>query len=580
MAFQVDQELNINGIQYRIAEHPAAPGVPYGQEGRAATVYKLHSENAEKALKVFKKKYRTSASIQLTNQLKPYAQLHGLMVCDRTVISPQSHAALLSGSPQLQYAVVMPWIDGSTWMDLVLEKHPVTPFMSFDMARQLLKVLIAMEERGIAHCDLSGANVMLPLVTEGDGIQLVDVEQLYSRDLKCPDLLTAGTPGYVHPRLTDGNWNASADRFSGAILLVEMLAWCDKRIREASWDESYFDQNEIQQDTARYRLLLGVINERYGEGISSIFRRVWHSQTPDDCPPASDWYLALEGKPVAASAGPSLHPLLDVVAGPKATSPEAETRSAVASGDGTTQAEPFSAENESSLESAEPAKTGIRPNSTSASEAVETFGENQRWTPDIPEQARTSVLRNNAALFLGVASALGIFVILFQGLLDNIAAAFWRSGGWAPYVALSAGSLSFAIGLVQIWVFRQRIPNNERITYVLWTTVSGTIAGFITGAMITMRVTDATQAGLFIGILGGALSGIVQSFLMRNNEAKLKWFIWNSVGWFIAWFVGWPVGLMLNRGGWIFAGLSAFLIASIMGVFLLLFLKTTPEFEF
>jgi len=41
MPFQpnVHDELTIDGIPYRIAEHPAAPGIPYGQEGRAGLGY-------------------------------------------------------------------------------------------------------------------------------------------------------------------------------------------------------------------------------------------------------------------------------------------------------------------------------------------------------------------------------------------------------------------------------------------------------------------------------------------------------------------------------------------------------------
>jgi hypothetical protein len=43
MAFRpnVGDELTLNGVTYRIAEHPAAPGIPYGQEGRAGIVYCL-----------------------------------------------------------------------------------------------------------------------------------------------------------------------------------------------------------------------------------------------------------------------------------------------------------------------------------------------------------------------------------------------------------------------------------------------------------------------------------------------------------------------------------------------------------
>ena len=31
MSFNVNDELTINGVAYRVAEHPAAPGFPYGQ---------------------------------------------------------------------------------------------------------------------------------------------------------------------------------------------------------------------------------------------------------------------------------------------------------------------------------------------------------------------------------------------------------------------------------------------------------------------------------------------------------------------------------------------------------------------
>ena len=55
LRFQVNDQLTVKGTIYRIAEHPAAPGIPYGQEGRAAVVYQLRlPSNRAQALKVFK----------------------------------------------------------------------------------------------------------------------------------------------------------------------------------------------------------------------------------------------------------------------------------------------------------------------------------------------------------------------------------------------------------------------------------------------------------------------------------------------------------------------------------------------
>ncbi|MFN3761976.1 MAG: hypothetical protein ACK4WK_02090 [Anaerolineae bacterium] len=38
---QVGDILEIDGQRYAVAGHPAAPGMAYGQEGRAGTVYHL-----------------------------------------------------------------------------------------------------------------------------------------------------------------------------------------------------------------------------------------------------------------------------------------------------------------------------------------------------------------------------------------------------------------------------------------------------------------------------------------------------------------------------------------------------------
>ncbi|MDY7078826.1 MAG: hypothetical protein SXV54_18080 [Chloroflexota bacterium] len=57
MAFQleVSQELHIDGMTYAAAEHPTAPGIPYGQEGRAVAAYQLVAPGGEvQAINLFK----------------------------------------------------------------------------------------------------------------------------------------------------------------------------------------------------------------------------------------------------------------------------------------------------------------------------------------------------------------------------------------------------------------------------------------------------------------------------------------------------------------------------------------------
>src|SRR5438552_1160547 len=171
MAFQpeVGQELTIDEVSFRVAEHPAPRGMPHGQEGSQATVYQL-------------------------------------------------------------------------------------------VARQ----------EGLAHCGISGPNVMLPALANpappvaSSPVALVDVEQMYAPDLRQPEMLTAGSPGYAHQTAAEGVWSQHADRFAGALLLAEMLCWCDAHIRQDAWGESYFEPDEMQREGERHRLMLAVLNERWG----------------------------------------------------------------------------------------------------------------------------------------------------------------------------------------------------------------------------------------------------------------------------------------------------------------------------
>ena len=294
---EINQELAIDGDSYRIAEHPAAPGIPYGQEGRAGIVYQLVAQDGEKrALKVFKARYRLPALVSLADRIERFADLPGLSVCHRTVLSARRHGDLLRQHPDLTYAVLMPWIEGPTWMEVMGERRELTPEQSLALARSLAEVLAVMEEQGLAHCDLSGPNVLLPGLEGVKGspsIALVDVEQLYGPGLERSKVLPGGSPGYAHKTAPDGLWAADADRFAGAVLLAEMLGWCDTQVREASWGENYFDPSEMQQDSDRYCLLAGVLRGRWKDRIAALFERAWRSETLADCPAFGEWLVAI-----------------------------------------------------------------------------------------------------------------------------------------------------------------------------------------------------------------------------------------------------------------------------------------------
>ena len=309
-----NDELIINGITYRIAEHPSAPGIPYGQEGRAGVVFQLLPSSPPKgvggeglpspsgrgvvgegklALKVFKPRFRLPFLVSQADKLAPYAIITGLRACKRIVLTPSRYPELLHQHPELTYAVLMPWIEGPTWFDLQMDRKSLSAETSLSLARSLAQTLMQMEEQGIAHCDLSGPNVMLPLLAGGTGVELVDLESLYAPGMVRPQVISSGSAGYSHHQATNGLWGLETDRFAGAVLLVEMLGWCDPRVVQAAWGESYFDPAEMQLETFRYRTLVEVLNHRWGSNIASLFERAWRSNNLLDSPTFGEWLVAL-----------------------------------------------------------------------------------------------------------------------------------------------------------------------------------------------------------------------------------------------------------------------------------------------
>jgi hypothetical protein len=273
--------------------------MPYGQEGRTAVVYQVASEKDKRALKVFKSRYRVPGLVSLSRRLAPFAGLTGLQVCERTVLTPQHDDQLLSEHPDLLYAVVMPWIEGPTWMEVLLDKPALTAEQSLSLARALARVLAEMEQESLAHCDLSGPNVLLPMLAATPTqsaqapVELVDVEQMYGPDLRRPDFLPSGSSGYAHRTAPEGMWSADADRFAGALLLAEMLGWCDERVRDAAWGESYFDPGEMHQKNERYDVLATVLRERWGAPVAGLFEQAWRSGTSVECPTFGEWMMRL-----------------------------------------------------------------------------------------------------------------------------------------------------------------------------------------------------------------------------------------------------------------------------------------------
>lgn len=114
-----------------MTEHPAAPGMPYGQEGGQATIYQLVAQDgAKRTLKVFKPHYSFATLMTLADRIAPAADLLGSRACCGTVLTPQLCAATLRQRPDLAYVVLMSWVQGPKWIETLLEKTRRQPWNS------------------------------------------------------------------------------------------------------------------------------------------------------------------------------------------------------------------------------------------------------------------------------------------------------------------------------------------------------------------------------------------------------------------------------------------------------------------
>ena len=310
---KINSEIQIGQSNYRFAEHPSAKNMPYGQTGRRATVYQIINESGAKfALKVFANAFRSPYIAAAAQRLKLFSTTPGLGVCKREVLIPENYPELLMKYPDLAYAVLMPWVQGETWQEFILSRRALVPQATYSLAGQMVVLLGGMEQRGLAHCDISGPNVMIDfssLSTSSPGIvssvALVDVEEMYGPGFDQPEKLPAGTPGYDHLCAGQGLWSLDADRFAGAVILTEILTRSDDRIRRISFQEQYFDPGEMQENTDRYQLVVQVLQEQGNPQAAELFSQAWFSQTLSDCPTFSDWYFAIQRRAEVPS-GPRL----------------------------------------------------------------------------------------------------------------------------------------------------------------------------------------------------------------------------------------------------------------------------------
>jgi serine/threonine protein kinase len=303
-----DTILWIGPIRYRFLPHPLFPHEDevFVLEGGQALIYQLQEEERGDfyALKVSKPAYRGEQMASVAAALTKYVNLPGLSVGRRLCLTRATHPELIAAYPGLEYALLMPWIQGHTWSGLMLNQpasQNYTPQQATLLALTTAQVLAGMEAHRLAHTDIAGSNVML--VAPGK-VELLDIEGLWMPGTKRPKWRNQGSPGYQHRHLgRKGQWQPEGDRFAGAILLAEMLIWCYPQIRSLTppGSETLFQPDELQKENSpKWQTVRQALWASCAPALE-LFDQAWRSRNLKQCPPLSAWAKCLTLSQITSS---------------------------------------------------------------------------------------------------------------------------------------------------------------------------------------------------------------------------------------------------------------------------------------
>jgi serine/threonine protein kinase len=287
------------------ASGPASVFV-YAESGKEGTVYKVLKDKELYALKVFYPQYRDKRLLENTDKLGRFKDLEGFRVAKRRVMTPEVFPDLLNKFPDLTYAVLMPWIDGTVWGNLMLETDSSLQAENYvQIAHALTRVVSSLELQGLAHCDLSNNNFII--AKSPAGIQLIDIEDMYAPDMPrpIPDV-SYGSVGYRTKWIAEkGLWGPESDRFSLAVLCSEIITWHHEEIREnKSGSTSFFDEEEIGDESDRYKLMLRYLGSQSDE-LPALLERAWFAADFEQCPSVMEWRAAIRRVQLQVAPEPS-----------------------------------------------------------------------------------------------------------------------------------------------------------------------------------------------------------------------------------------------------------------------------------
>lgn len=287
------------GETYVVQPHPASPVRRFAQLGGRGRVFQLmrKGDGWLWALKVFHRKYQIPDLLTTAQQLSHVENFEGMHAAKRRIILPSD--PVVGVYPNLEYAMMMPWIHGKTWYDLLIEAGKgglqLPPATALRLCRRFLEVIAGLEESGMAHTDLSPGNVVFELGS--CDVQLLDLEDMYMPSASGAKV-ARGSQGYRHPSgdISGENlWRPEGDRYAAAVLAAEVLVLSNQNLARLATDEGFFTDHRFgAHATTRFGEAKSLLS-KVAPTFAAVFERAWLAETLGECPRVSELYEAARG---------------------------------------------------------------------------------------------------------------------------------------------------------------------------------------------------------------------------------------------------------------------------------------------
>ncbi len=142
-------------------------------------------------------------------------------------------------------AITMQWVDGETLYNYINKNFKISASMD-NVAKSILNAIKLMQDKKIAHGDLSGDNI---LVGDNEKITVIDYDGMYTPSLRRVGTEELGHEAFQHPK-RGRYYGEKLDNFSALIIFLSLSALS---VNPALWKYNEGDPDKLIFDPADFQ---------------------------------------------------------------------------------------------------------------------------------------------------------------------------------------------------------------------------------------------------------------------------------------------------------------------------------------